>query len=432
MGIDRNKKIQNRFLSVIVGVILALCPAFAVRSDAAAFPDVKYEDWFYTGVQEVSKKGIMQGYKNGYFGANDAVTREQFAAILYRMADSPRVDASKTSFRDVLPNTWYTKAIIWANKNGIVSGYNEAAFGTGRSITREQLVTMLYRYAAYKGISIGNKVDYTGYPDADKVSTYAKESIKWALGNKILTGRSYGNTTYLEPAGQTTRAECAVLLQRFMVQCMGNFNGHIVAVDAGHQRKGNYDKEPLGPGSSEMKAKVTSGTQGKYTGVEEYVVNLDVSLLLRDELENRGYQVIMVRETHDVNISNAERAAIANNSGAEIFLRIHCNGVDDTSVRGALTMAPTSSNRYVGGMASECRRLSQLVLDKYCAATGFRNRGIQYVDNMSGINWCKVPVTIVEMGFMSNKQDDYMLVDKNMQIRMARGIADGVDAYFGL
>lgn len=210
------------------------------------------------------------------------------------------------------------------------------------------------------------------------------------------------------------------------------FNGHIVAIDAGHQRKGNSEKEPLGPGSSEMKAKVSSGTTGKYTGIYEYVVNLDVALLLRDELENRGYKVVMIRETHDVNISNSERAAIANSSGAEIFIRIHCNGVDNSSVKGALTMAPTSSNPYVGSMASECKRLSQLIVDEYCAATGFKNMGIQFYDNMSGINWCKIPVTIIEMGFMTNEEDDRKLVDPNMQKKMAIGMANGIDQYFGL
>lgn len=209
-------------------------------------------------------------------------------------------------------------------------------------------------------------------------------------------------------------------------------NGHIVAIDAGHQRKGNSEKEPLGPGSSEMKAKVSSGTTGRYTNVAEYMVNLDVSLLLRDELVRRGYQVVMIRETHDVNISNSERAEIANTSGAEIFIRIHCNGVDDSSVNGALTMAPTAANPYVGYMASECDKLSQVIIDKYCEATGFKNLGIQHTDNMSGINWCKIPVTIVEMGFMTNAQDDAKLVDPYMQAKIAQGLANGVDSYFGL
>lgn len=423
--------IWKYLIVLICGIVVALCPAFAISSSAAAFSDVKYEDWFYTGVKEISDKGIMQGYGNGCFGAEDSVTREQFAAVLYRMSGLPAVSSRNSSFKDVLTGTWYAKAVIWTNEVGIVSGYNETTFGTGRPITREQLVTMLYRYASYMKVSTAKQSPYNKYPDADDVSDYARKSMRWALGSEVLTGRKYGDVSYLEPQGQTTRAECAVLLQRFMVRCLGEFNGHVVAIDPGHQRKGNYDKEPLGPGSSEMKTKVTSGTQGMYTGVEEYVVNLDVSLLLKEELLNRGYQVIMVRETHDVDISNSERAAIANNSEAEIFLRIHCNGVEDSSVRGALTMAPTTSNPYVGKMASECKRLSQLIIDHYCVATGFRNRGIQYADNMSGINWCKVPVTIVEMGFMSNKQDDYMLVDKAMQKKMAKGIADGVDAYFG-
>ena len=209
-------------------------------------------------------------------------------------------------------------------------------------------------------------------------------------------------------------------------------NGHIVAIDAGHQRKGNSEKEPNGPGSTVMKAKVSSGTTGCATGVYEYVVNLDVSLLLKEELGSRGYQVVMIRETHDVNISNSERAKIANTSGAEAFIRVHCNGVDNSSVRGALTMSPTSSNPYVGYMASECERLSRVVIDEYCAVTGFQNKGIQYFDNMSGINWCEIPVTIIELGFMSNPEDDAMLVDPAMQVKMAEGIANGIDAYFGL
>lgn len=209
-------------------------------------------------------------------------------------------------------------------------------------------------------------------------------------------------------------------------------NSHIVAIDAGHQAHGNSEQEPIGPGASETKAKVASGTTGRTTGVPEYQLTLDVSLKLKEELQNRGYQVVMIRETHDVNISNAERAETANNSGAEIFLRIHANGSDSSSVNGALTMAPSSSNPYVGSMADSCQRLSQSVVDAYCAATGFKNMGVQNYDNMSGINWCRIPVTIVEMGFMTNPDDDLAMQDQEMQKRMASGIADGVDNYFGI
>lgn len=208
-------------------------------------------------------------------------------------------------------------------------------------------------------------------------------------------------------------------------------NGHIVAIDAGHQAHGNSAQEPIGPGASETKAKVASGTSGSVSGLQEYELTLQVSLKLRDELESRGYQVVMIRETNDVDISNAERAEIANTSGAEIFLRIHANGSDDSSVKGALTMAPTSGNPYVSNIAAESQTLANTILDTYCAATGFKKRTVMEVDNMSGINWCTIPVTIVEMGFMSNPEDDARMADEAMQYQMASGIADGVDQYFG-
>lgn len=209
-------------------------------------------------------------------------------------------------------------------------------------------------------------------------------------------------------------------------------NGHVVAIDPGHQARGNSEQEPIGPGASETKAKVASGTSGTASGVPENELNLSVSLKLREELESRGYQVVMIRETADVDISNAERAEIANQSGAEIFVRIHANGDSNSSVAGALTMAPSQSNPYVGQIASQCQTLSQCVIDAYCSATGFRNRGVLTVDNMSGINWCTIPVTIVEMGFMTNPEEDMQMQDETMQYTMASGIADGIDAYFGI
>lgn len=211
----------------------------------------------------------------------------------------------------------------------------------------------------------------------------------------------------------------------------GGQSGPLVAIDAGHQLYGDSSQEPNGPGSSVMKARVTSGTQGVSTGVTEYQLNLDVSLKLRDELVARGYNVLMIRETNDVSISNAERATLANNYGADIFLRVHANGVDDSSVRGTLTMAPSTSNPYCSGIASASQYLCALITDAMCAQTGFNNKGVQIVDNMTGINWCQMPVAIIEMGFMSSPAEDEAMQQSSVQYQMVEGIANAVDTYFG-
>lgn len=209
-------------------------------------------------------------------------------------------------------------------------------------------------------------------------------------------------------------------------------DGHIIGIDPGHQSE-SVDMsalEPNGPGSSEMKAKCTSGTQGTYSGVPEYQLNLEVSLQLKDELEQRGYQVVMTRTDNETAISNMERAQYAAAQGAEIYVRIHANGDDSHTASGALTMSPSQNNPYIPQLFEQSDRLSRCIIDSYCAATGFQNLGIQYTDTMTGINWSTVPVTILEMGFMTSQNDDLKMNDAEFQKTMVQGIANGIDSYF--
>ena len=140
----------------------------------------------------------------------------------------------------------------------------------------------------------------------------------------------------------------------------------------------------------------------------------------------------MIRTTHDVNISNAERAQMAANQGADILVRIHANGSDNTSVAGALTMAPSNSNPYLTkSVISASQTLSRKIVDNFCAATGAKNQGVMSTDAMSGINWSTIPVSIVEMGYMTNRAEDLKMASASYQAKMVQGIANGIDAYYG-
>ena len=209
----------------------------------------------------------------------------------------------------------------------------------------------------------------------------------------------------------------------------------MVAIDASHQGADAdlTEEEPVGPGSETMIKGFSEGISGTATGLEENELNLEVATKLKDILEERGYEVFMTREDADTQLSEVERAELVNASDAQILISLHANGGDDSSERGACAQAPSYENPYITDtdLVKKSNALGDIVLQAYCDKTGLTDKGLYNVDSRAQINWSKIPVIVLEMGFMSNTEDDtYMAEDTNQQ-KMAEGIADGIDLYFG-
>lgn len=228
---------------------------------------------------------------------------------------------------------------------------------------------------------------------------------------------------YVEYTGQAHQGTCIAY------RGSGANAGYVIVIDAGHQLQAMNETEPNGPGSDQTKAKVTGGTQGSFTGLAEYELNLRVALALRDVLVAQGFTVVMVRETNEVEISNAERAQLANEVGADVNIRIHANGDEDASLKGAMTVCQTPENPYNANIYRECRDLSDAVLQAFCASTGMEQRSVWETDTMTGTNWATVPTTIVEMGFMTNQEDDTAMAAEGFAQSAAEGLAQGIANY---
>ena len=207
-------------------------------------------------------------------------------------------------------------------------------------------------------------------------------------------------------------------------------SGIVIGIDPGHQRIYDPSPEPIAPGSSETKQRVAGGARGVRTRVYEYEVNLAVGLLLCQQLETAGATVYMTRTTQDVNISNKERAEFFNEHEVDLGIRLHCNRSNDAKRSGAYILIPAEhrTDWYDENLAA-----ATCVITRYCAVTGLKmasKEGIATRGDQTGFNWCTRPTFCIEMGYLSNVEEDALLADPDFQVVMAQGLYEGILAYF--
>ncbi|MCK5129473.1 MAG: N-acetylmuramoyl-L-alanine amidase [Clostridiales bacterium] len=205
--------------------------------------------------------------------------------------------------------------------------------------------------------------------------------------------------------------------------------GYKIGIDPGHQRSGNSDEESQSPYYVKMKAKCSFGTHGVLSQLKEHVFNLDISFLLKAALEERGASVFMTREVAEVDISNQERAKMVKEAGCDVWIRIHANSSKSPSKTGISMLTPkyksVSTHLY-----EESKRLSGLIQKNVITFTDAKDHKLSYRGDITGFNWSRIPVTLIECGYMSNEEDDKLLNDDAYRALLVSGMVDGFIQYF--
>ncbi len=208
-----------------------------------------------------------------------------------------------------------------------------------------------------------------------------------------------------------------------------NEGAHTIVINAAHQKTKLSGEEPIGPGASKNKIKISYGATGVATDIPEYELTLAVAKLLKDELISRGYSVVMIREENDFSMSDAERARFANDNG-EAVIHIHGNADEREGIAGIMAFYPSADNSYAAAYSSSSKALCSAVLKGMENIVSAKNWGPIANDNLSELNWTKIPAAHVEIGYLSNKEEDKKLKDSDYRKKIAQGIADGIDSYF--
>ena len=198
---------KRQLISILCAAAIT-CSAGA--TNVADFSDVRPADWYSAAVNYVCENRLMNGTSNTTFSPNATTSRGMIVTILYRLEGEP--DTTASSFTDVASGMYYADAVAWAQANSIVTGITETIFAPDQAITREQMAAILYRYAQYKGYDVTASNDLSSYTDASRISAYATTAMQWANAEGLITGNT---STTINPTGNATRAEVATILMRF-------------------------------------------------------------------------------------------------------------------------------------------------------------------------------------------------------------------------
>lgn len=203
-----------------------------------------------------------------------------------------------------------------------------------------------------------------------------------------------------------------------------------IVIDAGKQPNVNMMMEPVGPGSEETKMGASDGYTGAILGTSEAELNFEYALLLKSELESRGYEVVLTRESNSVDMTNKSRAEFANQADADVLIRLQMNFSSNDELSGVMAITMTKQSPYNSQLYTESNVLATRLLQYMMLKTGATNHGIYETDKMTLINWSDIPVVMLNLGYLSNESDEANLVSDDYKTKVVEGLADGIDSYF--
>ncbi|MBP3361122.1 MAG: S-layer homology domain-containing protein [Clostridia bacterium] len=283
---QKDKKIYLLVLLIVISSILLVTGAsFSTASSTQKFSDVNEENWFFSDVQYVHEKELMNGTSDITFAPNDSTTRGMIVTILWRLDGEPEA-TSKMSFTDVIRDKYYYDAVAWASAKEIVSGYDDTTFGPNDYITREQMVTMMCRYAQHKGYDIETTIGLERYSDSSNISEYSVSAFKWAITNGIITGTS-DNT--LSPQGEALRCQVAAILRRFCDNYIQSENTNAEPTEE--------NKEPQSQGNVGGSSSSSSGNSSGAISTGNKPANdekTDYSAIIVDSVEAKAGDEVLI------------------------------------------------------------------------------------------------------------------------------------------